>query len=926
MGLIDSGNDFSSVTFRSRSTRSRKTEQTGKWTLALVDAGIAGVLILVPFVMGGRTPAGQLAFVSLVFATCLFWALHQALGHGDRSWRSTLAFWPMLAALGLVLLQLVPLPSGLLAGLSPHVYQILPLWNSPAPDHVTLGTWNTLSLTPDTTRQSFGLLLGGVLLFAVTVQRVRRVADVERIIRCLAISVSLMAAFGIVQFLANNGKFFWVFQHPFSETSECVKGAFTNRNHFAHFIALGFGAVLWWMFETKSERRSRSSRRQQFGGTTSKSSLDRTFKGLLIPLCAVAALMSFSRGGALALLVSGGAALYLLFHAGKLTRHAFAALTGLGLIICLGLSIYGYDALAQRFQTESSLASLDNRTKLWAAACEGFSRHPLCGTGLSSHQSVCPMYLEPTPGDDIGLFYSHAENGYVQLALEAGGAGLLLVLVAIGIHLFWCAATLNGEADSRTVLCFVAILPAILASLVHSAMDYVWYVPGCMAVVAILGACACRLYQLTHRPESAKAPARQWPVLAWSGAALLLLALGGSLLPSFWQAFQADGPWNRYVLLRQSLTKLNNETDYDDILAESESRKQILLGMLKELSTALEKRPDWGLAHAEAAQTGRKLFHERQATSDNPFNMRAIRDAVEQSCRNPEEARAWIPIAVGEDSYDLLNEILKHAHLAVQREPLLGECYLILAEISFMEALQTPSNSFLEESEIPSKSAYVTQAAHVRPNDGLVLFEMASELALAGQAPRALECLQRSFSRGREHQERVIEALVSSSPRVPAEFILDQFHPDADALQIMLTFYRRPEFSAELDCVLAAHAAACEAKAQSDLPDNLAAKYWARAASSYGQLGIASKRHNCLRHAIALDMTNFDIRYEFGRACLAVDDFAEAEKQFRWCTQRKPGHPGSTLLLERAVGNRIAAAHSSKTLQEAERPSTRTRR
>lgn len=924
MGLIDSGNDFSNVTFHSRSKRPRENEQNATWTLSLVDAGIAGVLILVPFVMGGRTPAGQLAFVALVLATTLFWTLHQVLGHGDRTWRSTLAFWPMLAALGLVLLQLVPLPPALLEKLSPHVYQILPLWNAPTPDHATLGIWNTISLTPDTTRLSFGLLLCGVLLFAVTVQRVRCVADVERIIRCLAISVSLMAAFGIVQFLAGNGKFFWVYQHPFSATSDCVKGAFTNRNHFAHFIALGFGAVLWWMFETKSDRRSRSSRRRHFGSATSRSPLDRTFKALLIPLCAVAALMSFSRGGALAMLVSGAAALYLLFHAGKLSRQAFAALTGLALIICLGLSIYGYDALAQRFQSESSLASLDNRAKLWNAACEGFNNHPLCGTGLSSHRSVCPMYLEPTPGDDIGLFYSHAENGYVQLALEAGGLGLLLVLVTIGIHLFWSAASLNGEADSRTVLCFVAILPAILASVVHSAMDYVWYVPGCMGVMAVLGACACRLYQLTYRPETAKSPARQWPVLAWSGASLLLLALGGSVLPSFWQAFQADAPWNRYILLRQSLTKLNNETDYDDILAESESRKQILLGMLKELSTALEKRPDWGLAHAEAARTCRKLFHEYQATSDNPFNIRDIRAAVEQSCSNREETRAWLKNGVGPHS-SYLYKILKHAHLAVRREPLLGECYLILAEISFVEGLQDPSDSFLEESEIPSKSAYVTQAARVRPNDGMVLFEMAAELALAGQAPRAMECLKRSFSRGREHQERVIEKLVSSR-MVPAQGILETFHPDADALQIMLNFYRLPQFSAELDCVLAAHAAACEAKAQSDLPDNLAAKYWARAASSYDQLGNVAKRHNCLRHAIALDMTNFDIRYEFGRACLAVDDFAEAEKQFRWCIQRKPGHPGSTQLLERAVGNRIAAAHSSKTVQEAERPSARTRR
>ena len=70
-------------------------------------------------------------------------------------------------------------------------------------------------------------------------QRIRHVEDVERLLRWCALSAVIMASFGIVQLLAGNGKFFWFYEHPFTTTCDGAKGSFSNRNHFAQFLALG---------------------------------------------------------------------------------------------------------------------------------------------------------------------------------------------------------------------------------------------------------------------------------------------------------------------------------------------------------------------------------------------------------------------------------------------------------------------------------------------------------------------------------------------------------------------------------------------------------------------------------------------------------------------------------------------------------------
>ena len=142
---------------------------------------------------------------------------------------------------------------------APRTAELLPLWNH-EPGPAALGAWSYVSFTPSETKGGLVLFLDFIFVFFVVVQRIGSLEDVERLLRWCAVAAVGMALFGIVQLLASNGKFFWVYQHPFAPTSDAAKGSFANRNHFAQFLALGIGPLLWWLQDVSRRGRSGADR------------------------------------------------------------------------------------------------------------------------------------------------------------------------------------------------------------------------------------------------------------------------------------------------------------------------------------------------------------------------------------------------------------------------------------------------------------------------------------------------------------------------------------------------------------------------------------------------------------------------------------------------------------------------------------------
>ncbi len=915
------------------------------WLTRAVDAGLAGVVFLVPFVMGGRQAAGQAVLILLALALGIGWCLKQALA-GESHWTHSAAQPILLLTVVWVALQLIRLPSTMLAKLSPHVYQILPLW-APSAEGSTLGIWQTLSLDPGTTRSCLLLLISFAIVFTVAVQRIRRVEDVEWLLRIIALATVAMAAFGLVQFFAGNGKFFWIYEDPFSSTNLCVKGSFTCRNHFAHFIALGLGPVLWWLFHgTLSRNTGRVCGRRETWRSASEW-LPLAFHLLVLAVCVLAVLLSLSRGGFVALCTAAAVCLILLYRAGAVNRKVLLGSAAVAATLTAVAVGYGYEHVAKRLDDLQSLEELGlhgtgGRPGVWKAGLRAIADYPLTGTGLGTHGDVHRMYL-----DQPGTEYTHAENGYIQVAMEAGLPGLFLACAGLAIYCFWCVSLAMRSRRPPVQLALVAIAPAIAASAVHSLGDFVWYVPGCMVIVVILAACACRLYQIDRRQsvagtlgwptadestssrstgtageiDATMAPraARRAllkkgtgsttsctcpqgkplsvvvpvPFFSINDAHLLYLVVAGCLLamaagivPSVIAAIPAEQAWHAYLKQHGATTEKENS-----------KREEACREMLETLSSVVNWQPTHSRARARMAALHLELFERLQSRADPPFGIAQIRDAALAS-QFPSSAalQQWLSKVAGPNLIHL-NRALVHARRSLACCPLQAPAYLALAKLSFLEG----PNSI-------GKSAYVAQAVNVRPLDGDVAFAAGIESLLAGRTEEAIAHWRTCFQTG-QHQQDLLDAF---SARLPVAVFLDEFQPDLEGIRRIERHYKNRGRDDALPAIRARHVQAAESAAET-CKGKEAARLWREAARVYRALEAQQDWVRCLRRTLDSDPSCFDARLELAKTLLELEEFAEAEKELMNCRRRRPYDQNVQKLLERAVDQRIRLTRRTST-------------
>ncbi len=899
----------------------------------IIDGGLAGCIFVVPLLLGGRHPLGQLVLVALAVTIALAWVTRQLL-RDKGAWRHSAAEPVLLAGVALLLLQVIPLSPGLLTSLSPHLAEILPMWSPAAESAFTVGTWSTISLTPAATRDGLVLFLSYGLLFLVTVQRIRGVDDVERLLRWSALSAVAIAGFGLVQLLTTNGKFFWFYEHPFSTTYRTAKGCFSNRNHFAHFLALGIGPLIWWLQDSLRRKTSRGT--SGFGVESTQSGWSGAgtgLRGLALAVVFFAVLLSFSRGGAAVMLLAVAICGAVCYRASALGPRFLGGLAAVGVMIGALLSVFGYEPVANRLDdlTAGSVEALDEqggRRTIWAAVIKAIPDFAVLGSGVGSHMEVNPMYLEESNPTE----FTHAENGPLQVGLETGAAGLTLLAAGLIICAWWCVVGLRTAVSSRLLLCMGAVSAGLAVSVAHSLCDFVWYVPACMAMATILAACACRLCQLARHEAGAQAATVAVPRHLVLAKAAVLVAIGGWMVISRIGPVPAEPHWDSYrieALAAQEPQPL--QADAEQVVSEEEHNAS-MQAAAKRTIFRLEQVVDWNDSHARArlrlAAAYLRLFDliQQSPTAKNAMALAQIRDAAIQSrfrfCEEAERRKVsprevlseWLSQAVGEHSR-YLQLALQHTRRGLALCPLQGEGYLYLAELSFLETAR-PS----------AKQIYVDQALKVRPRDGTVLFTAGKEAWMVGDHQKGIEFWQRSFHSGRVHQQQIAAALVGSFPHEarPTEvaFIMETFQPDLFALKILEHRYRLlaqvdqlPQFAPSEQAAgfsrtdqlrqLQQHYAQVAESQATDLDNEEAGETWLLLQRLHRDLGQGPRSLECGRNALRFDPSNQLVRHRLVANLIEQQYYVEAEEHLRWLLSRKPGNKTIQKRLQSVVKKRV---------------------
>jgi O-antigen ligase len=913
--------------------------------LQIVDGGLAGVIFVLPWIMGGRHALGHLLLTVLAVLTALAWTIRQIF-YAEASRRFTGAAALILAGAALLLLQAVPLPQPLLVRLVPRHAEILPLWNAAGAGPASLGPWPLISFTPAETRDGLVLFLSYALLFFVAVQRLRGLEDVERLLRWCALSVLGMAIFGLTQNLAGNGKFFWFYDHPFSNTLQGVKGSFTNRNHFAHFLALGIGPLIWWL--QHASRRLRPKSQSGLPPTSAgfhAHELKTYFLGLAVAVVLFAGALSLSRGGiavlGLAVAISAASCCRTSPGIGRFLGTLAAA----GVLIFAALSIFGLERVCQRMESAIPGAQEEKnwsqgRFLIWRTTVKALPDFLWLGAGVGSYREVYPRYGD---APDNSVEFTHAESSYLQVLLETGLLGGGLLFLGIALCVFWCWRGWKG--DRRLKVCTGAIAGSLGACLAHALVDFVWYVPACMAMTVLLAACGLRVRQLAaeakrdgrllpERPESGHhacmVVAQNLPVpffrpdrrTCWAALAAVTV-----LLPlSAWMIHNRIGPavaelyWNQYLLAQMAANSdlpandgdWGKETvpyalreDQDPPQVTAIRRRQTAADIQRERKfiDSLEKVVSWDPDHARAhlalAEAHLRLFEKFQANAENPIPLAGICDAALKSKFTSRELlHRWLGRAVG-DHWRHLTAAREHCRQSLALCPLSAQAYLYLADLCF-----------LEENECLGKQACLDQALSLRPFDGGVAYAAAAEALLAGDAPRWLELLRQSFRCGRRYQRQIIGELVGRTPpkqmQEMIDFINSRFQPDLEGLKFLYDACAKwcPPEQLVLLCRYRAERAESEARARAG---PRAADYWLLAEELHTQSGDSPRALDCARRACQCHPDDYRAHYRLALSLMSQKQYAEAESHFRWCRQRTSLNQNLENRIKEAVKGRLNA-------------------
>jgi O-antigen ligase len=398
----------------------------------------------------------------------------------------TLAFrraWPALALfIGvylLVLFQLMPLPATVLAWLSPSAADI----------HATTWTATTIALDPAATRAAALKTLTYGVLFALTLVLVDSRTRLRRLAHALIFSGVFQAAYGALMTLSGLEYGFFVIKDLGTGSST---GTFANANHFAGYLEMCLGIGVGLMLADMSTRPA----------TSLRESLRRFLHGLLGNLARVrlflvimvtGIVLSKSRMGNVAFfssLIMAGmlyAVLTKRFSRGMLVFFISVVLID---ILIIG-NYFGIDKVAEELREgirlDASMYDMGYRAAAADGALQIVRDYPLTGAGAGSFASVYPMYDDGDTGD---FFWEHAHNDYLQFAGEFGLPGFAMLggIVLMSVWMAIAAQLHRRDQMMRGMAC--GILMAIVAILLHTAIDFNLQIPANAATFVVILAMA----------------------------------------------------------------------------------------------------------------------------------------------------------------------------------------------------------------------------------------------------------------------------------------------------------------------------------------------------------------------------------------------------------------------------------------------------
>jgi O-antigen ligase len=295
-----------------------------------------------------------------------------------------------------------------------------------------------------------------VLLFYLVVNNINTREKIRRVAITIICVGAFLSIFGLIEYLKSidAGKAF-------------VSATYDNRNHFAGYLEMAIPVAIGMLY-TMTE--------------TGK----RIILGYAIMLMVVALILSLSRGGCAALVISICVMGILLSKTGRLARKVWLPLTFLS-VVFVALAIIGTNPLTKRvLETRKQMEDLTNygRIKTWEGTINIIKDHPLSGTGVGTFAAVFPRYKPPDKRNDV----EYAHNDYLHMISETGIFVFPFIFWLIFNSLRTGITTFLHTKSRFKQGITLGTVAGIVAILIHSFVDFNLHIPANAILFIVLGA------------------------------------------------------------------------------------------------------------------------------------------------------------------------------------------------------------------------------------------------------------------------------------------------------------------------------------------------------------------------------------------------------------------------------------------------------
>jgi len=465
-------------TFAEGSSSSGGVRESVAFALLLLLSALGPFLTTVPTEISRKAIGGGAVALSSNTLLCLISYLIVVLTLlsgsallSQRSMAAPLAALIALAAVGV--LQLVPLPEGILRAIAPVNVQI---YHESAQILRSFGAGALaarISIAPGETVDTLLLLLAYLGLFLSSASllqpRSRRRLFAWTIFGSVVLQI-VVAAVG----QSMEGR---------------LRGAFSNPDHFAGYLeialALAFG-TLWAEVLTNPDRAGDATDRAE--------RFERRFPALAIRvvlwgLIVAGIALTESRGGLLAAGVTTVVMLGAALAHRRSRRHRRAATT-IAAALFFAAILAGAAAGASRFSRFLLADPRDfgstTRAVIWRTSLDAWREFPWLGSGLGSFREA---FRRVQPRELKGLV-EQAHNDFLQLLVTGGGIGAALGVLAFGSLLFALARIFLRQRHREESAVALAGFGALLSITLHGLVDFNLSIPIITATMACVLGCA----------------------------------------------------------------------------------------------------------------------------------------------------------------------------------------------------------------------------------------------------------------------------------------------------------------------------------------------------------------------------------------------------------------------------------------------------